>query len=96
MHTWYDGREVISCGPLLLLPTWLHIQVRADGPVNFPVLLLKSLDILPNQNQNVTVDRTPLIVGHKAQLLQHFFLDANGHTFNCHKITSIDSIEIIL
>ena len=71
----------------LVFPGRFHIYIRANGTVYFAMLLLKGFDILPDQHQNVTVDGTPFVVSHKSQFLQHFFLDANGYTFNCHKTT---------
>lgn len=71
----------------LVFPGRLHIYIRTDSAIYFAMLLLKGSDALPNQHQNMAVDGTPLVVCHKSQFLQHFFLDANGYTLNCHKTT---------
>nr|DAM78632.1 MAG TPA: hypothetical protein [Caudoviricetes sp.] len=75
---------------LSILSGWLYINRRIDGAVNLSMLLLKSLDVFSDEHQNMAVDRASLIVCHKAQFLQHFFLYANGHAFDCHKITSLN------
>ena len=49
--------------------------------------LLISSDTLTNQNQNLTIQAPTLIISNDMELIQHFFVNADRHTFDRHKIT---------
>ena len=73
---------------------WKIVDVGRDGVVtpyialplsfqfDFPVLFLESLHGLPDQNQDFTVGRTPLIGGQDVELVQQLLFDTNRHTFD--------------
>lgn len=54
---------------------------------DLPMALLVSGDALTNQNQNLTIQTPTLIIGNDMELIQHFFVNADRHTFDGHKIT---------
>lgn len=54
---------------------------------DLPMALLVSGDTLTNQNQNLTIQTPTLIIGNDMELIQHFFVNTDRHTFDGHKIT---------
>lgn len=54
---------------------------------DLPMALLVSGDALTNQNQNLTIQTPTLIIGNDMELIQHFFVNTDRHTFDGHKIT---------
>lgn len=54
---------------------------------DLPMALLISSDTLTNQNQNLTIQAPTLIISNDMELIQHFFVNADRHTFDRHKIT---------
>lgn len=93
-------RRVSDRGPLFFIPKLsvfpcgFDVQVRAYAACDLAVLPLKVFDALPYRHQDMAVDRTALIISHKAQLLQHFFLNADGRALDCHKNTSMDILYV--
>lgn len=61
----------------------LLLSVPADGAVG--CLILRNA--IPDQNQNLTVCRAPLVIRHHMELIQHFLINSNGKTFYSHIIT---------
>lgn len=56
---------------------FLHCAVLTD----FSVLLFVSLDAVADEDENLTVGGTPLIIGDDVELMQHFRVDADGDAF---------------
>lgn len=67
-------RRVSDRGPLFFIPKLsvfpcgFDVQVRAYAACDLAVLPLKVFDALPYRHQDMAVDRTALIISHKAQL----------------------------
>lgn len=55
----------------------MHCAVLTD----FPVLLFVSLDAVTDEDENLTVGGTPLIIGDDVELMQHFLVDSDGDAF---------------
>ena len=45
------------------------------------------LDAVPDQNENLAVGGTPLIICDHMELIQHFFVNTNGQILDSHIIT---------
>jgi hypothetical protein len=74
--------------PVLSLAGWLDAVARLDLTVDFPELCLILTDAVPDQHEDVAVQRPAFILRDKAQLVQHFLLDADGYALHRHSFTS--------
>lgn len=72
-----------------VFPGRFDVHIWADSALDLAVFPLKSLDVFPDQHQNMAVEGAPLVIGYKSQLFQHLFLYADGNALDCHKITPI-------
>ena len=52
-----------GCCSCLQVPAGFDVEPRVDGPFDGAVLRLESFDAVADQNQQVAVQRPPLIVG---------------------------------
>lgn len=78
------NKAAAGAAAYLIFCCGLYVHSRADGIGDFPMLFFKLLDALTHQNQDVAVDRTPLIIGYMTDFAQHFFFNADGYTLDCH------------
>ena len=88
--TLYKKTSGEKFSPLCLcFPRWFYIDIRLDESFDFTMLLFVCVDVLANQNENVTVHGASFIVSHIPQFFQHLLFNSDGYAFDCHKITSL-------
>ena len=73
--------------PCFLLPCGLYVNIGLDVAFNRAVSLLKVLNAVSYEDENVTVDASALVIGNVRKLFKHFFFDPYRHTFDSHNNT---------
>ena len=79
------NKGICAYGSPLVLPRGFHLGLFSDLTMLFFIFF----NTVPDQNENLTVGGTSLIIRNHVKSIQHFFIDPDRKTFDSHTITSL-------